>query len=40
MRAYVPDYVTEKYHISNGNLNLIDTDAEINNPAIQIIQSL
>ena len=40
MRGYVPDYVMEKYHVSNGVLNLIDTDAAINNPAIQVIQSL
>lgn len=38
MRAIVRDFVTEKYHVFNGNLNLIDTDAGISNPALQVVQ--
>jgi len=36
-RALVRDYVTERYLVANGRLQLIDTDAAISNPSIQVI---
>ena len=37
-RANVHDYVKEKYLVANGTIELIDTDAAIINPAIQVVQ--
>jgi hypothetical protein len=39
-RGFVRDFATEKYQVANGQLHLIDTDADINNPAIQVISPL
>jgi len=36
-RALVRDYVTESYLVANGRLQLIDTDAAISNPSIQVV---